>query len=64
MPEQSNLTAREHEVRRLLHQRYTNEDIARVLGVSVRTAEWHVANVLGKLGATKRNQIGKVVENR
>lgn len=44
------LTAREKEVLRLLAQSYSNKGTAAELGVSLRTAEAHRANVMRKLG--------------
>ena len=43
------LTVREIEVLELLAQDYRNQDISGRLGISVRTVEAHVANILGKL---------------
>ena len=48
------LTEREREVLRLLAARQTDREIAEQLFVGVRTASWHVANVLGKLGVSSR----------
>jgi non-specific serine/threonine protein kinase len=48
------LTAREAEVLRLLAEGRSNRAIAAALGLSVRTAERHVANVYAKLGAHSR----------
>jgi DNA-binding NarL/FixJ family response regulator len=48
------LTAREAEVLRLLAGGRSNRAIAAALGLSVRTAERHVANVYAKLGAHSR----------
>ena len=39
---------------RLLAQGLSNDDIAHRLVLSVRTAERHVANVYGKIGASGR----------
>jgi DNA-binding NarL/FixJ family response regulator len=44
------LTAREKEVVRLLAQSHSNKEIAAELGVSLRTAEAHRANIMRKLG--------------
>jgi two-component system response regulator NreC len=46
------LTAREREVVRLLADGKSNKEVADALGVSVRTAETHRANLLRKLGMT------------
>lgn len=51
------LTAREREVVKLVARGLTNRQIAEALVVSERTAEWHVANTLGKLGLSTRAQL-------
>jgi len=48
------LTLREEEVLRLMASGLRNKEIAAQLGVSERTATFHVGNVLGKLGADGR----------
>jgi LuxR family transcriptional regulator, regulator of acetate metabolism len=48
------LTAREHEVLRLLARGQTNLEIARALVVREGTIKYHVKNILRKLGATSR----------
>lgn len=63
MPGQSNLTPREREVAELLARRYTNEEIARELVISIRTVEWHVSNLIGKLGVSNRRELGRLLEN-
>jgi DNA-binding CsgD family transcriptional regulator len=50
------LTAREVEVLRLLAQRRTDREIADALFISPKTAGFHVANILGKLGAANRRE--------
>lgn len=50
------LTARQQEVLALLVDGASNTDIARDLVLSVRTAEHHVAAVLGKIGASSRRE--------
>jgi len=49
------LTPREHEVLELLAAGASNKMIARRLGISVATAKFHVAALLGKLGAHGRS---------
>ena len=48
------LTAREIEVLRLMGDGLVNKEIADRLGVSEHTAKFHVASILGKLGASSR----------
>ncbi len=50
------LTAREVEVLRLLAQRRTDREIADALFISPKTAGFHVANILGKLGVANRRE--------
>ena len=55
------LTRREREVLALLGQGRTNKQIAGSLFVDVRTAEFHVANILGKLGLETRAQVAPYI---
>ena len=48
------LTLREEEVLRLMAEGMRNKEIAAHLGISERTATFHVGNVLAKLGADGR----------
>ena len=57
----SHLTPREEEVRHLLAQRLTNQEISHVLGIGVRTVEHHVAQIMAKLGVANRRQLAPVV---
>jgi two-component system nitrate/nitrite response regulator NarL len=43
------LTSRERQVFQLVAEGRTNGDIARILGISVRTVEGHRANMMSKL---------------
>jgi DNA-binding NarL/FixJ family response regulator len=52
----ASLTRREREVLSLLAGGPSNRQIAAVLSISERTAEAHVANILGKLGLANRAQ--------
>ncbi len=51
---QHELTKRELSVLELLRAGSSNKDIAQALGCSVRTAEYHVANVLRKTNVSRR----------
>jgi len=51
------LTAREFQVADLIADGFTNAEIARTLGVSVRTVDAHVEHVRTKLGVRARTQI-------
>jgi len=50
------LTEREMEVLGLLAQGKSNKEIAAALSITERTAKFHVAAILGKLGATNRTE--------
>ena len=54
------LTIREIEVLELVMQSYRNPMISARLGISTRTVEAHVANILGKLGAASRNEAVRI----
>jgi two-component system response regulator NreC len=51
------LSERELEVLRLLALGHTNQDIAKVLFISVRTAETHRAHIMRKLGLASRAEL-------
>jgi DNA-binding NarL/FixJ family response regulator len=50
------LTSREREVLTLIAGGHSNREIAKVLGVTERTARTHVSNILAKLGLASRTQ--------
>ena len=50
------LTAREHEVLRLLATGLSNRELAQRLSISERTARTHVSSILDKLGLRSRTQ--------
>jgi two-component system response regulator NreC len=51
------LSEREHEVLRLLALGHTNQEIAKILFISIRTAETHRARIMQKLGLSTRAEI-------
>ena len=51
------LSDREHEVLRLLALGHTNQEIAKMLFISVRTAETHRAHIMQKLGLASRAEL-------
>jgi DNA-binding NarL/FixJ family response regulator len=51
------LSEREHEVLRLLAHGYTNQEIAKRLYISVRTAETHRAHIMRKLRLSSRAEL-------
>jgi two-component system, NarL family, response regulator NreC len=51
------LSEREHEVLRLLALGHTNQEIAKTLYISVRTAETHRAHIMQKLGLASRAEL-------
>ena len=57
------VTSRERSVLRELGRAQSNKSIARALGLGQETVKWHVANLLGKLGARDRRELAqKAVE--
>lgn len=48
------LTLKEIEIIKLVSRGLHNKEIASSLGISVRTVEFHVSNILPKLGVSKR----------
>ena len=55
--EEDPLSEREREVLRLLALGHTNQEIARMLYISVRTAETHRAHIMRKLGLSSRAEL-------
>lgn len=56
VPVPTDLTAREREVLGCLAEGMSNKQIARALGISVRTVTVHVSNLLRKTGAASRTE--------
>ncbi|PTR32120.1 regulatory LuxR family protein [Rhodococcus sp. OK519] len=51
------LTAREHEIALLVGDGFTNREVAERLTLSIRTVDFHLRNVLHKLGFVSRRQL-------
>jgi signal transduction histidine kinase/DNA-binding NarL/FixJ family response regulator len=58
------LTPREREVLHLIGQGLADKEIAAALGTSVKTAQFHVANLIGKLGAQNRTDAVRIAYAR
>lgn len=54
------LTPRELDVLRLVAEHRTDREIAAILYIGTRTVEFHVGNILGKLGAENRRQAAAI----
>ena len=51
------LTARQHEVVRLIARGYTYREAATTLGISVKTLEKHITSIFDKLGVASRHEL-------
>lgn len=60
----SRLTARETEVLRMVANGLTDREAADALGISVRTVETHVSNLLHKLGVRNRAEAARIHRER
>jgi DNA-binding CsgD family transcriptional regulator len=56
------LTPRERDVLALLAQRFSNAEIADQLFIGTRTVEFHVGNILAKLGVRNRREAGALAQ--
>lgn len=63
-PELDQLTAREREVLRHIARGYAYKEIARELGISVKTVETHVSSVLRKLQLSNRHELTRWAAER
>ena len=63
-PGWSSLTGRELEVARLVADGCTNQQVGRRLGITARTAEAHVHNIMTKLGVRSRSEVAVWVVTR
>jgi DNA-binding NarL/FixJ family response regulator len=57
------LTARELEIFELIHEGYSNKEIARALSIELATVKNHVHHVLEKLGVTRRGQAAALLRH-
>lgn len=57
------LTEREREVPVLVAVGHSNKQIAREMGISEKTVEYHVTNIFGKLGVGSRSETIVWVKN-
>lgn len=60
----ADLTAREHEVLRLVTAGERNQAIANELGISANTVKFHVSNLLRKVGASTRAELTSLALSR
>jgi DNA-binding NarL/FixJ family response regulator len=58
------LSQREREVLRLIARGYAYKEVARDLGISVKTVETHVSSVLRKLQLSSRHQLARWASDR
>ena len=63
-PELDQLTAREREVLRYIARGYAYKQVARQLGISVKTVETHVSAVLRKLQLSSRHELTRWATDR
>lgn len=63
-PELDQLTPREREVLRLIARGYAYKQVARNLGISIKTVETHVSAVLRKLQLSSRHQLTRWATER
>jgi DNA-binding NarL/FixJ family response regulator len=58
------LTPQEEHVARLARDGHSNAEIGAELFLSVRTVEWHLHNVYGKLGVASRRDLKRALPER
>jgi signal transduction histidine kinase/DNA-binding NarL/FixJ family response regulator len=64
LTQQEHLTPRERQVLHLIGQGLADKEIAVELGTSAKTAQFHVANLIGKLGAQNRTDAVRIAYAR
>lgn len=55
------LTAQQRRVAQAVGQGYTSGEVAGILHLSKRTVDYHVANIMRRLGATTRREIARIL---
>ncbi|MFJ5646105.1 AAA family ATPase [Streptomyces sp. NPDC093223] len=60
-PGQESLTQRERQVTHLVVQGHSNQEMAEELTLSVKTIEYHLRNIFGKLGVRNRRELRRRV---
>lgn len=63
-PELDQLTAREKDVLRLIARGFAYKQVARKLGISIKTVETHVSSVLRKLQLSNRHELARWASKR
>lgn len=63
-PDLDRLTAREREVLRYIARGYAYKQVARALGISIKTVETHVSAVLRKLQLSNRHELSRWASDR
>jgi DNA-binding NarL/FixJ family response regulator len=63
-PELDQLTTREREVLRLIARGFAYKQVARRLGISIKTVETHVSSVLRKLQLSSRYELARWATDR
>jgi DNA-binding NarL/FixJ family response regulator len=60
----TDLTAQEERIAELARQRHTNPEIGAELFPSARTVEWHLRNIVTKLGISSRRELDAALTRR
>ena len=50
-------TERQNKIIWLLVQKYSNKKIAKILGISLRTVEWHLVNIKSRVAVDNRQEL-------
>jgi len=60
----TDFTPQEEQVAQLAREGHTNQEISAQLFIGVRTVEWHLRNIFGKLGITSRRDLDRALNSR